>query len=78
MATKKDIIATLQRMSDLHGEGVSGCFYGDTLYDSRSVAHGYKEAINEAILMLNKTHIDQYPDTEADGYVFCGKCGKMT
>jgi hypothetical protein len=19
-----------------------------------------------------------YPDTEADGYVFCGKCGKMT
>ena len=20
---------------------------------------------------------DQYPDTEADGYVFCGKCGKM-
>jgi len=21
--------------------------------------------------------IDQYPDTEADGYVFCGKCGKM-
>jgi hypothetical protein len=20
---------------------------------------------------------EQYPDTEADGYVFCGKCGKM-
>jgi len=20
---------------------------------------------------------DKYPDTEADGYVFCGKCGKM-
>ena len=31
---------------------------------------------------LNKTEVveatkDCYPDTEADGYVFCGKCGKM-
>jgi len=24
-----------------------------------------------------KKEEDQYPDTEADGYVFCGKCGKM-
>lgn len=24
-----------------------------------------------------KTRADAYPDTEADGYVFCGKCGKM-
>ena len=24
-----------------------------------------------------KMSAESYPDTEADGYVFCGKCGKM-
>lgn len=26
---------------------------------------------------LKELERGEYPDTEADGYVFCGKCGKM-
>ena len=45
-----------------------------------------QELLDDAGRVVNKNDLlpdvsvslpDQYPDSEADGYVFCGKCGQM-
>lgn len=36
-----------------------------------------KDDAAKRVAYLNGKSSDTYPDTEADGYVFCGKCGKM-
>jgi len=41
--------------------------------------HDTSEAAAKRTAWLNGSRIekiDKYPDTEADGFVFCGKCGK--
>ena len=35
------------------------------------------DAINQAIAEHEAERMKDYPDTNADGYVFCGKCGKI-
>jgi hypothetical protein len=39
--------------------------------------HNTKEEAANRVAFLNGKNNDPYPDTEAGGYVFCGKCRKM-
>jgi hypothetical protein len=41
------------------------------------VRDGIAKEIASLIEQNKPKPVDKYPDTEADGYVFCGKCGKM-
>jgi hypothetical protein len=56
----------------------------EELYEKMNEFFGYGETIRKSgIIELIKRAKSEwenraYPDTEADGYVFCGKCGKMT
>lgn len=60
------------------GPGIKGCTFGDTDHDSISASYGYDLAIDNVIAFIEKANIDPHPDQEANGYVFCGKCGSMT
>lgn len=37
----------------------------------------WAESWREEVRLFSEQPNDQYPDNDADGYVFCGKCGKM-
>lgn len=37
---------------------------------------GYKNGVTVSLDQIEADLDDEYPDTEADGIVFCGKCGK--
>ncbi len=51
--------------------------WNDTNLPSNAVAYGWNEAIQHVQYVLTHgSYLDDYPDTEADGIVFCGKCGK--
>lgn len=47
----------------------------DNLREDRARKGAYVDCLTmiEELSLL----IQSYPDTDADGYVFCGKCGKM-
>lgn len=47
------VIETLDRMKDIT-KGIPGCTYGDTEYESVSVVHGMKEALDNVIAFLKK------------------------
>jgi len=36
-----------------------------------------RDSLNKRIAELEKQLINPYPDTEANGWVFCGKCGQQ-
>ena len=35
------------------------------------------ELLEDFLKVQGNKSTEMFPDTEADGYVFCGKCGKM-
>lgn len=61
------------------------CLYTVGYYDPDGIWHSESdhdtsEDAAKRTAWLNggtETKIDKYPDTEADGFVFCGKCGKL-
>ena len=40
-------------------------------------ANSWREELRQFGVSRQLPPSDQFPDNEADGYVFCGKCGKM-
>lgn len=51
--------------------------YEDKWVDGKDHYYGFIHGARWMRSRLATEQPDNYPDTEADGYVFCGKCGKM-
>jgi len=72
--TKEQFIESLESL--LIREGTTpDTTYGDTELQAVAVYYGWNQAMELVIARLKKAYIDDHPDTEADGWVFCGKCG---
>ena len=65
MKTRDEIIKVLKK-------------YADPLFrkDWSVIPQVYQDIADELLEQPDKV-ANCYPDTEANGYVFCGKCGKM-
>ena len=77
--TQRELIELLERVT-YSDEQISGGHYstfGDTEYPADAVYYGWNEAVQFIWSMIETKGIDSHPDSEADGWVFCGKCGKM-
>jgi hypothetical protein len=46
-------------------------------HDARIVSNLINEIYESFIADLRKLEEKSYPDNEADGFVFCGKCGRL-
>ena len=51
-----------------------GCITGSEMYANEDYLPDFESDLDALITQEKK---GAYPDTEADGIVFCGKCGKM-
>jgi len=49
----------------------------DSFFEQIQVTDGLERLGLVKKVLKEKVNLDVYPDTEADGIVFCGKCGKM-
>jgi hypothetical protein len=54
-------------------EEILDSFYSGIKYEY----HTRNIVLNAMEKFASQFKAEQYPDTEADGYVFCGKCGKL-
>ena len=62
--------------TEANGRNEMVCALAPTNSDARIVTDLIKELTNAFIVDLRTIDTNQFPDNEANGVVFCGKCGK--
>ena len=53
------------------------CSFNPSDTDAKIVANMINEIFDSVILDLRQIDENSYPDNQADGFVFCGKCGRL-